>query len=162
MNKEDKARLDTIMTSFKETLAKSKDAQEQRQSAEDVGYGEFNRVRSETIRPAMEEIGQELKAGGHAYQIIEVGDGRNQRDARITLAVTIIGIPMSADRRDNTVSVSFYRTGAATVTIQAETKIRKRTNNVAGQRGNYAASEITTDLVQKEILKVLEAVFSAL
>jgi len=161
MNTSDKAHLDLIMTAFRERLAKSKEAQDQRQSEEDVGYGEFYRVRAETIRPAMEEIGQELKAGGHAYEIIDVGDGRSQRDARISLAVTIIGIPTSAHRRENKVSVSFYRTGPATVTIQAETQIKKNMNNVAGQRGNYDASEITTDLVQKEILKVLDEAFGA-
>lgn len=135
MNTNDKARLDLIMNAFRERLAKSKDAQEQRQSEEDVGYKEFTRVRAETIRPAMEDIGQELKAGGHEYEIIEVGDGRSQRDARITLAVTIIGIPTSAYRRDNKVSVSFYRTGASTVTLQAETQIKQNMKGIAGQRG---------------------------
>ncbi|GAC1397396.1 MAG: hypothetical protein NVSMB52_11040 [Chloroflexota bacterium] len=162
MNQDDKAHLDLIMTSFKERLAKSKDAQEQRQSEEDGAYEEFKRVRAETIRPAMEDIGQELKAAGHEYEIIEVADGRSQRDARITLAVTIIGIPTSAHRRDNKVSVSFYRTGATAVTIQAETQIKKNMKSVAGQRGNYDASDITTDFVQKEILTVLEEVFRAM
>jgi len=162
MNAEDKAHLDAIMKSFQQRLAKSKDAQEQRQTEEDVGYAEFKRVVSETIRPAMEDIGNELKAAGHHYEISEVRDGRSQRDARITLAVTIIGGPTSAHRRgDNTVSVSFYRTGATTVTMEAVTQIKKEKNDVTGPRGNYAPSEITTDLVQKEILKVLDAIFSA-
>jgi hypothetical protein len=161
MNNENKAHLDTIMNSFKERLAKSKDAQEQRQSKEDVGYAEFKRVLSKVIRPAMEDIGNELKAGGHDYEIAEVGDERSQRDARITLTVSISGVPTSTYRSENTVSISFYRTGSTTVTIQAMTEIRKHKNGVAGLRGNYAASEITTELVQKEILKVIEAVFSA-
>jgi hypothetical protein len=66
----------------------------------------------------------------------------------------------SAYRPDNTVSVSFYRTGVNTVTIQAESQIKKDKKGVTVQRGNYAASEITADLVQKEIVKVLEEVFS--
>ena len=57
MNAEDKAHLDAIMKSFQQRLAKSKDAQEQRQTEVDVGYAEFKRVVSETIRPAMEDIG---------------------------------------------------------------------------------------------------------
>jgi hypothetical protein len=160
MNKEDKAHLDAIMKSFEQRLAKSKDAQEERQSKEDIGYAEFKRVLSEAIRPAMEDIGNELKAGGHEYEILEVGDERSRREARITLTITISGVPTSAYRSDNTVSVSFYRTGATTVTIQALTQMRKHKNAMAGQRGNYAASEITTSLVQKEILKVLDEVYS--
>jgi len=52
-------------------------------------------------------------------------------------------------------------TGATTVTMEAVTQIKKEKNDVTGPRGNYAPSEITTDLVQKEILKVLDAIFSA-
>jgi hypothetical protein len=161
MNSEDKAHLESIMQSFKQRLATSRVAQEQNQSKEAAGGADFKRVMSEVIRPAMEDIGRELKAGGHEYEIIEVGDERSQRDARITLVVRISGAPASAYRQDNTVEVSFHRTGATGVTIQVSTQIKQRKTGVAGQRGNYAASEITTELVQKEILKVLDEVFSA-
>jgi hypothetical protein len=161
MNAADKAHLDSIMQSFKQRLETSKDAKEQNQSKEAAAGADFKRVMSEIIRPAMEDIGRELKAAGHEYEIIEVGDERSQRDARITLRVTISGVPASTYRQEDTVKVSFHRTGATGVTIQAETEIKQRKIGVAGQRGNYATSEITTELVQKEILKVLEAVFSA-
>jgi len=161
MNLEDKAHLDSIMQSFKQRLATSKDAQEQSETKEAAAGADFRRVMSEVIRPAMEDIGRELKAGGHEYDIIEVGDERSQRDARITLAVTISGVPASAYRQDNTVKVSFHRTGATGVTIQVDTEIKQRKTGAAGHRGHYAVSEVTTELVQKEILKVLEDVFSA-
>ena len=161
MKSEDKAHLDSIMQSFKQRLATSKDVQEQNQSKEAAAGADFKRVMSEVIRPAMEDIGRELKAGGHEYEIIEIGDERSQRDARITLTVTISGVPASTYRQQNTVEVSFHRTGATGVTIQVVTEIKQRRTGVAGQRVNYAASEITTELVQKEILKVLEEVFSA-
>ena len=161
MNSEDKAHLDSIMQSFKQRLATAKDAKEQNQSKEAAAGADFKRLMSEVIRPAMEDIGRELKAGGHEYEIIEIGDERSQRDARITLTVTISGVPASTYRQQNTVEVSFHRTGATGVTIQVVTEIKQRRTGVAGQRVNYAASEITTELVQKEILKVLEEVFSA-
>ena len=62
MNAEDKARLDAIMSSFEQKLAKSKDARSQRQSEEDAGYAEFKRVQRDVIRPAMEDMANELKA----------------------------------------------------------------------------------------------------
>jgi hypothetical protein len=159
MNAEDKARLDAIMSSFEQKLAKSKDARSQRQSEEDAGYAEFKRVQRDVIRPAMEDMANELKARGHDSQISEVGDERSQRDVRITMTFTIGGVSATAFSPENTVSVSFSRTGSTTVTIQATTPIKNR-SDLAGQRGNYAASDITTDIVQKKILEVLQEVFT--
>lgn len=159
MNAEDKARLDAIMSSFEQKLAKSKDAKSQRQSEEDAGYAEFKRAQTEVIRPAMEDMANELKARGHDSQISEVGDERSQRDVRITMTLTIGGVPDTTFSPENTVSVSFSRTGSTTVTIQATTPIKNR-SGLDGQRGNYAASDITTDMVQKKILEVLQEVFT--
>jgi hypothetical protein len=76
----------------------------------------------------------ELKAAGHEYDVREVGAERSHGEARITLTVTINGMPTSVHRPDNTVTVSFYRT---------ETQIKKDKMSVTGQLGNYAGSEIT-------------------
>lgn len=160
MNTEDKSHLDAIMSSFEQKLAKSKDARTQRQSEEDAGYAEFKRVQTDVIRPALEDMANELKARGHDSQISEVGDERSKRDVRITMTITIGGVPAAAFSPENTASVSFSRTGATTVSIQATTPIKSR-SGLASQRGNYAASEITTGMVQKKILEVLEEVFSS-
>ncbi|MBA2253067.1 MAG: hypothetical protein H0W13_10265 [Nitrospirales bacterium] len=159
MNAEDKSHLDAIMSSFEQKLAKSKDARTQRQSEEDAGYAEFKRVQTDVIRPAMEDMANELKARGHESQISEVGDERSKRDVRITMTITIGGVPATGFSAESAVSVSFSRTGSTTVSIQAMTPIKSR-SGLTSQRGNYAASEITTGMVQKKILEVLEEVFS--
>lgn len=159
MNAEEKSHLDAIMRSFEQKLAKSNDARIQRQSEEDAGYAEFKRVQKDVIRPAMEDMANELKARGHESQISEVGDERSKRDVRITMTITIAGVPSAISSPEHTVSVSFSRTGSTTVSIQATTPIKSR-SGLAGQRGNYAASEITTGMVQKKIIEVLEEVFS--
>jgi hypothetical protein len=159
MNPEDKSHLDAIMSSFEQKLAKSKDARTQRQSEEDAGYAEFKRVQTDIIRPAMEDMANEVKARGHESQISEVGDARSKRDVRITMTITIGEVAAAAFSPDNTVSVSFSRTGSTTVSIQATTPIKSK-SGLATQRGNYAASEITTGMVQKKILEVLQEVFT--
>jgi hypothetical protein len=159
MNPEDKSHLDAIMSSFEQKLAKSKDARTQRQSEEDAGYAEFKRVQADIIRPAMEDMANEVKARGHESQISEVGDERSKRDVRITMTITIGEVAAAAFSPDNTVSVSFSRTGSTTVSIQATTPIKSK-SGLATQRGNYAASEITTGMVQKKILEVLQEVFT--
>src|SRR5688500_20062636 len=100
------------MSSFEQKLAKSKDARTQRQSEEDAGYAEFKRVQADIIRPAMEDMANEVKARGHESQISEVGDERSKRDVRITMTITIGEVAAAAVSPDNTVSVSFSRTGS--------------------------------------------------
>ena len=159
MNKEDESRLESILMTFEQKLEKSKDAKEQRQSEEDVFSMEFKRIRTQVIRPAMEDIGNQLRARGHSSEISEVGDERSKRDEKITMSITIGGVPTSAYTPENTVSVSFSHTGHTTISMHASTPMQNRRAS-GGLRGNYAASEITTDVVEKQILEVLGEVFS--
>ena len=159
MKEENESHLKSIMQNFEQGLAKSKDAKDRQQSEEDAFYMEFKRVRTEVIRPAMEDMGNQIKARGHHVEISEVGDERSKRDAKITMRVTIGGVPSSAYTPENTVLVSFSHQGHTTVSIHASTPSQHR-SGFAGPRGNYALSEITADLVEKKILEVLEQVFS--
>ena len=158
MREENKSHLESIMKKFEQKLARSTDAQERRQSEEDAFHIEFKRIRTQIIRPAMEEVAHNLEAMGHSCEISEVGDERNKRDAKITMSVALGGVPTSAYAPENTVSVSFSHTGHTTIAVHASTPIRNR-SGFAGPRGNHAASEITTDLVQKKIIEVLDEVF---
>ena len=159
MNETNAAQLETLMQNFEQKLAKFKDAKDRLQSEEDAFYLEFKRIRTEIIRPAMDDIGNQLKAKGHTVEIAEVGDERSKRDAKITLRVAIGGVPSSAYIPENTALVSFCHTGHTTVSIQASTPAQHR-SKFEGSRGNFALAEITTDLVEKKILEVLEEVFS--
>lgn len=159
MKEENESHLQSIMQKFEQKLAKSRDAKDRQQSEEDAFYLEFRRVRTEVIRPAMEDIGNQLKTKGHNVEIAEVGDERSKRDAKITLRVMIGGVPSSAYIPENTALVSFCHTGHTTVSIQASTPSQHK-SEFAGSRGNYALAEITTDLVEKKILEVLEEVFA--
>jgi hypothetical protein len=107
----------------------------------------------------MEELSNELKTRGHNCEISEVGDERTKRDAKITMSIPLGGVPTSAYAPENTVSIAFSRTGHTTISINANTPIRN-TSGITGSRGNYAVSEITTDLVQKKIIEVLEEAFT--
>src|SRR5438093_1326931 len=143
MKEENESRLKSLMEKFEQKLAKSKDAKDRQQSEEDTFYLEFKRVRTEVIRPAMEDIGTQLKTRGHTVEISEVGDERSKRDAKMTMRVTIGGIPSSAYTTENTVLVSFTHTGHTTVTIQASTPAQHR-SAFAGLRGTHPLAQLTT------------------
>ena len=153
------SKLQTLMLNFEQKLAKSRDAKDRQQSEEDAFYLEFKRVRTEIIRPTMEDIGNQLRAKGHTVEIAEVGDERNKRDTKITLHVAIGGVPSSAYIPENTAVVSFCHTGHTSVSVQASTPSQHK-SEFSGSRGIHALAEITTDLVERKILEVLEEVFA--
>jgi len=159
MKEANESQLQTLMQNFEEKLAKSRGARDRQQSEEDAFYLEFKRVRTEVIRPAMDDIGNQLKAKGHTVEIAEVGDERSKRDSKITLRVAIGGVPSSAYIPENTALVSFCHTGHTTVSIQASTPSQHK-SDFSGSRGIHALAEITTDLVEQKILEVLEEVFA--
>jgi hypothetical protein len=158
MRKEDALHLESILKGFEQRLADSNDARVLQQSKEEAFYIEFDRVRTQIIRPAMEDIETYLKDRGHGCEILDVGDEKRKRDAKITMSITI-GARSSAYAPEHVVSISFARTGHSSISIHAMTSIKTR-RAFAGPRGNYAASEITADLVQKTILEVLEEIFN--
>ena len=159
MKEANDSQLQTLMQNFEQRLAKSRDAKDRQQSEEDAFYLEFKRVRTEIIRPAMDDIGNQLKAKGHTVEIAEVGDERSKRDSKITLRVAIGGMPSSAYIPENTAMVSFCHTGHTSVSIQASTPSQHK-SEFSGSRGIHALAEITTDLVERKILEVLEEVFA--
>jgi hypothetical protein len=160
MKEQDKSYLKSIMKEFDQKLTKSKDAKDQRESQGDAFYVEFKQVRAQVIRPAMEDIGNELKSGGYIAEISEVGDERSKRDAKITMIIAVGGIPTSGNAPANTVSISFsYSSGYVAISVDATPSIKNR-SRFDGPRDKYVAAEITTDLVQKKILDVLGEVLS--
>jgi len=158
MKEANESQLQTLMQNFEEKLAKSRDVKDRQQSEAEAFYLEFKRVRTEIIRPALDDIGNQLKAKGHTVEIAEVGDERSKRDSKITLRVAIGGVPSSAYIPESTALVSFCHTGHTSVSIQASTPSQHK-SEFSGQRGIYALAEITTDLVERKILEVLEEVF---
>lgn len=159
MKVENEFQLQSILQKFEEKLAKSRDAKDRQQSEVDAFHLEFKRVRAEVIRPAMDDIGSQLKAKGHTVEIAEVGDERNKRDAKITLRVAIGGMPISAYVPENTALVSFGHAGHMSVSIQASTPSQHK-SDFSGSRGIHPLAEITTDLVERKILEVIEEVFA--
>ncbi len=159
MKAANESQLQTLMENFEQKLAKTRDAKDRQQTEAEAFYQEFKRVRAEVIRPAMDDIGTQLKAKGHTVEIAEVGDERSKRDAKITLRVAIGGVPSSAYVAETSASVSFCHGGNTTVSIQASTPAQSK-SEFAGLRGNYALAEISTELVEAKVLEVLEEMFS--
>jgi len=159
MKAEDESRLESIMDAFEQKLARSKDDKVRRQSEQEAFFVEFDRVKTEVIRPVLDDIVTHLKARGHTCEIFDVGDERSKTNAKVTLRITIRGMPTSAYTAENTVSISFLRGSQTTISFVAEIPDRKR-KEFPDLRGTYTLSELSADIVQQKVLEVLEEVFA--
>ncbi len=163
MKKENKSQLDVLMDKYEQRLEEAKKRQEQIKSEDDVFLSEFRRLRKEVIYPRMEDIGNQLKARGHDYQISDeeesVDLGGRTRDARITMNIFPAGVDRSAYRPENTPSISFIATRyKKNIWVHGSNMMPNRGGS-AGSRGEFNAEEITSDMVEGEVLGVLKEIF---
>ena len=132
-------------------------------SEEEAFLDEFKRLRADVIRPAMEEIGNQLEARGHEVAISEREESTDSRgrteDAKITMSFFPSDVERSVFRPDCTPSISF-------LTIGYKRKIRIHASNImpnrggsGGPRGEFDTAEITGDFVEAQVLKLLKEIF---
>ncbi len=164
MKKETKLTLDNLMNKYQQKLAEAKEEKEKVRSAEDVFLSAFKRLRKEVIRPVMEDFGKQLKARSHEYQITEEEESLDREgrifDARITMFIFPVDIDRSAYRSGNTPSISFIASGHKKKIGVHASNILPTRGGSAGPRGSELdLEEVTDDLVEQEILKVLKEIF---
>jgi hypothetical protein len=163
MKKETKSQLDVLMDKYGQRLEEAKKRQEQIKSEEDVFLSEFKRLRKEVIFPEMEDIGNHLKVRGHDYRIAEEeesldSEGRT-RDAKITINIFPAGVDRSAYRPEDTPSISFIATRYEKKIWVHGSNMMPNRGGSAGSRGKFNVEEITSDIVEREVLKVLKEIY---
>ena len=165
MKEETKLTLDKLMDKYQQKLAAAKMNQEKIRSEEDVLQSAFKQLEKEVIRPVMEDFGKQLKARGHEYQITEEEESLDRegklRDASITMHIFPAGINRSAFRQENTPSISFIASrNKKKVLVHASNILPNRGGSAGARGGDLMVEEVTSDLVEQEILGVLNDIFA--
>ena len=137
--------------------AKRMRAVDERESA---ALSAFAKVRDDIIRPAMEEMGEYVKAQGYIYTIDTEADGvgpdsaYNKADIRLTLYVD----GRRARKEDQPGLTVFCDKSRGLAQFHARTFTSGRGGH-AGLVGEFEIAEVTTALVQEKILAVIAEVF---
>ena len=163
MKKETKSQVDILMDKYKRRLTEAKKKQEQIKSEEDAFLKGFKRLRKEIIRPVMEDIGNHLKTQGHDYRISEEeesvdSEGRT-RDAKITMSIFPAGVERAAYTTENTPSVSFFATRYKKKIWAHRSNMMPGRGGRAGGCGEFNSEAMTSDVVEREVLRVLREIF---
>lgn len=132
---------------FAGTRAPGTDGKPQGKTSEDDFPGDFARLKLSVIRPKFEAIGRMLKEGGHDFNISEEPGGK------ISIHIVPPGVNKSIHPYDWFPTFSFF--GAPfpkTVGLHGR-NMRPNSEPSSGSRGDYKPAQISSDLVEKELMK---------
>lgn len=134
---------------FTEKGDASADENRQGKAVEDGFPAEFEALKLSVIRPAFERIGNRLTARGHAFNVSEEARGK------ISLHIVPAGVNKSIHPYDWFPTFSFF--GAPfTKTIGTHARnTRPNSDSGSGSRGDYTAAQLTTEMVEKQLMKFI-------
>jgi hypothetical protein len=165
-----KARLEAALARYEKRLADVRKKQEIKHKRNDAFVAEFELLVEETIRPIMGDVGAALRQRGHGYELATTMgytdfDGR-MRHTQIMMRVFPAGVDRSLFTSTNTPYVAFVCDWLdAQVNVQESTLFPLGTSKQSpaagrsGKRATYAIRQLTSPVVEREIVDVLAGIF---
>jgi len=119
--------------------------------AEDVNSntfpGDFAELKLSVIRPALETLGNKLKAHGHEISISEDASGR------ISIHIVPAGARKSIHPYDWFPTLSFFGAPFTKTVGLHGRNARRNSDSASGPRGDYIPSQVSKEVVEKELMK---------
>src|SRR5262245_29928479 len=154
MKEATKAKLDGLFEKLNDRKRSEAEAQQVKESKEDLFLKQFKEVQDRVIRPAMEEIGAYIKSKGFDYQVLVEDDRISKDDGRrryVPASITFVFYP---DQRG-------YPThafpGLTVICEKTQQRVRFHESTISPGRGGYtggagetALSELTASLIQSK------------
>jgi len=157
-----KTELDAIFNAHEETKKQVERKKSEREQREEAFVQSFYGCRDSVIRPTFETIGEYVKAKGYKYHI-ETSEEQTDREGRYQPPSISIRFLVGEDDRH-------YRSHEyphlSVICEKSSSKLRFHESTMSPGRGGHAGgagettpNEITADLINQKVLKVLKEVF---
>jgi hypothetical protein len=120
---------------------------------------QFAKLRREVLRPVFEAAGEVLRDRGHAFEIREAefaSEGGSSTEAMITFRVTPAGMEAVAAADEHLRELSFT-TRHYNRAVSIANGAVPHSGSLAGAQGARALADISTQLVEEELLKLMAA-----
>jgi hypothetical protein len=162
MKDEIKSRLEAAFDKHEATKRAVADAKQVAESNEQRFLREFMEAQDSIIRPAMEEIGDYVKSKGYTYAVTAEDDkpspdGKSRSSPAAIRLTIFIGERRGPSHEFPTFSVICEK-GQQKVRFHESTMSPGRGGH-SGSAGEAPLSEVTKDLIQEKILKIVTEVF---
>lgn len=162
MKEDIKSKLDTAFEKHEASKRAAANAKEVAETKEQVFLREFIKARDTFIRPAMEEIGEYVKGKGYSYEV-STEDDMPSLDGRSRSTPASIRLTMFLGERRHPVHEN---PGFSVICEKGRQKVRFHECTMspahggrAGPAGEAALPDLTNDLIQEKIMKVIAEVF---
>jgi hypothetical protein len=128
--------------------------------ADEVAFlDDFAHLRRAVVRPVFEAVGAVLKARRHDFSISEdeyaSEPGGDTTEAKISIRILPAGPDGAAPRPEQCPSLSFATRYYNRVVEIHSSSLVSRSDGSAGPRGEYQLTQVTTELVRNELLKLV-------
>nr|WMC97924.1 hypothetical protein RAR13_04205 [Aminobacter aminovorans] len=157
-----KSKLDAAFEKHEASKRAAATAKQVAETKEQVFLREFVEARDAIIRPAMEEIGEYVKGKGYSYEV-STEDDQVSLDGRSRSIPASIRLTMFIGERRYPVN---EHPGFSVICEKGQQKVRFHESTMSPMRGGHAGSagdailpDLTRDLIQQKILKVVAEVF---
>lgn len=157
-----KSKLDAAFERHEASKRSAVEAKQAAESKEQIFLREFLEARDTIIRPAMEEIGGYVQGKGYSYDI-STEDDKPSPDGRSRLVPASIRLTIFIGERR---SLAHENPGVSVTCQKGQQKVSFHECTMSPGRGGHAGpageatlSQLTKDLIQEKILKVVAEVF---
>ena len=157
--------LDDLMKARNQRSEESRKQLDAARSQKEIFLGKFDKLAQDVIRPIMEDMGQCLREHDNNFRIEETSkqmiDQIGLEKAHPNIEMTIIpkGTPPDQYKPPNIPHISF-NANEYTEKIQIiGGNIKPGGGGKAGPRGEFDIAEITSGVVEEEIMKLLREIF---
>lgn len=162
MNNDIKSKLDAAFLKHEASKRAAVEAKQAAETKEQVFLRQFVEARESIIRPAMEEVGEYIKGKGYTYEIF-TEDDKSSPDGRGRSTPASIQLALFLDERRYPVH-DFPN--FSIICEKGQQRVRFHGSTISPGRGGYSGSageatlsEVTKELVQEKILKIVTEVF---
>ena len=153
--------LDDLLDAFDKRQEQRKEVQNAQTLQEDKFVADFASFRSKTARPLFERVGNHLRQRGHDFDIEEV-DYSVDRDGKTTNArISFHLFPMGVNRHEGHSFPSYAITasrGRQVIHLHGSNMLPS--GGAFGPRGDFKLDQLTLEIVERDLLKLLTEVFS--
>jgi len=165
LDSEIKKKLSAVLDEYDKAVANRQKAVEKSKSEHEKFIEEFKRLRTEVIRPVMEEFGVELRQRGHEYEIEERDETHDYEGRTLSAHITMTVYPKDIERNEFTKRFSdtpYVWFHASTY----EKKIHVGSSNImtgrggsGGPTGEYEITQVNHNFVEQQVARGLERIF---
>ncbi len=157
-----KLELDALLDNYEIRKKKQQEEYRIQKREEDRFLKRFLLVREQVIKPAMQEIGELLKKRGKNNRIVEEDESVDTKgklkEARISMFF-LMRQQKQGHRLNQYPLVAFIATKSKKRVWVHERTIGPDRGGHSGNAGEYSLEQISMDLVQQKIMKVLRELF---